>query len=131
MEKLLFFILITSSLFANSLDWHYDYNRALNKAKTDNKILIIDVYVNWSDWCKQMDEITYKDKLVVKEMKKHVLLKINPEENSVIGEYLFNKYKIDGYPNILFLNKKGRLIGRINRYIEPDELIKYVDKLKK
>jgi uncharacterized protein YyaL (SSP411 family) len=63
-----------------AVDWGHDYDAALAKAKTDHKLVLVDLYTDWCGWCKRLDRDTYSDKDVeAKVTKDFIAVKVNPE----------------------------------------------------
>lgn len=77
-----------ASALSTELKW-YDFEEGMEKAKKENKALLIDAYTDWCGWCKVMDKETYKDaKVIAKLNENFVAVKFNPE--------LDKKYNVDG-----------------------------------
>lgn len=77
-----------SAVVSTELKW-YDFEEGMEKAKKENKALLIDAYTDWCGWCKVMDKETYKDaKVIAKLNESFVAVKFNPE--------LDKKYNVDG-----------------------------------
>src|SRR5688572_27423862 len=38
-----------------SIAWHSDLRRAIEIARDEDKIIVVDVYTDWCGWCKKMD----------------------------------------------------------------------------
>jgi len=77
---------------------------------------MIDFYTDWCGWCKRLDRDTFPDKTVIKLLQNFIPLKLNAER---AGRSLARRYGVRGYPTILFLDHKGKLIGRIGGYLKP------------
>lgn len=59
----------------------YSWEDGLNKAKKENKMILVDVYTNWCGWCTRMENDTYaKDNIQKLINENFVPIKINPEE---------------------------------------------------
>jgi len=89
----------------------------MNIAKNNKKIVMVDIWTDWCSWCKKLDAETYIDKDIIKESKKFVCLKINPEKDTKAYEFI-QPYNISGYPTILFIEGDGTLISSINGFLE-------------
>lgn len=77
-----------SAAVSTELKW-YDFEEGMEKAKKENKALLIDAYTDWCGWCKVMDKETYKDARVIAKLNESfVAVKFNPE--------LDKKYNVDG-----------------------------------
>jgi thioredoxin-related protein len=65
-----------------------------------------------------LDKETYPDTKVVNLANKMIAVKINPELNEA-NKSLEKKYKIEGYPTILFLDSKGKKVHEFLGFAPP------------
>ncbi len=90
-----------------------DFDAAIATAGQEDKIVMLDVYTDWCPPCKQLDEEVFSDQNVAAEVNKDfVALKVNPEKGRANREFV-ERYQVQGYPTILFLNGKGEEIHRM------------------
>ncbi|CAN8141974.1 exported hypothetical protein [uncultured Thiomicrorhabdus sp.] len=68
----------TAPLFANQIHWQ-SYNAAsFEKARDENKLLLLDLKANWCHWCHVMDQKTYATPEVIRYINKHyVAMKVD------------------------------------------------------
>jgi len=116
MKKFIIFITVmflATSIFAQGIEFfHGTFNKALLKAKKENKSIYIDFYTSWCGPCKKMSKEYFPKKEVGDYFNKHfVSLKIDAEKGE--GVKLSEKYKIIGFPTSLFLNSEGNEIKRM------------------
>lgn len=91
-------------------------DRAMTMAAEQHRIVLIDFYTTWCGPCKQLDNTTWKDEMVVALLKQNAIsLKIDAEKEVVLSK----KYSIDAYPTILLLRPDGSVLDRIVGYQKP------------
>src|SRR5882762_7958346 len=87
------------------------FDAATEKAKKENKHLIVDVYTTWCGWCKVMDRQTYGNKEVAEYLTENfVLAKVNGESSAelhykgeAMSEKMFaRKVGVTGFPTTYF-----------------------------
>ncbi len=140
----LFFILFAllsfnAHIFGQEIVW-YNWEDGYQKAKNENKIILLDAYTEWCGWCKVMDEKTYTVKEVQEKVHKDfVAVKLNPElqgtynfeDKSYSGHDLIKKLshnKFRGYPTTFFVfPKTGKSYMEIG-YKKADVFAKLLDK---
>jgi thioredoxin-related protein len=119
------FLCLTSGAFA--AEWQTDYAKALEKAKVENKRVLLDF--TGSDWCGPCIELrkrvfsrpefrTYADKnLVVVEID-YPQRKKQSAELKQQNERLSKQYGIDakGFPTIVLLDPKGKVMREFTGY---------------
>ncbi len=71
----------------NPVDWHPWGEKALQKAKAENKLIIISVGYSACHWCHVMEHESFEDKEVAKLMNEHfVCIKVDREERPDIDK---------------------------------------------
>lgn len=118
------------------LDWMPFYEDALDKAKKENKLVL--VYFTGSDWCgpcKVLDkELFHTEKFKEFSDKELVLLEVDiPRNQDILSDekisenlYLQRKYSVKTFPTILFLNHRGRKVSEKKGYILPEYYFPYI-----
>lgn len=110
------------------------FDAAADKAKKENKHMIVDVYTTWCGWCKVMDRQTYADPKVADYLNENfVLAKVNGEssaelhwEGKVITERMFARtVGVTGFPTTYFLKPDAHIIGGAPGFIPPENFLIY------
>ena len=97
----------------------------LNKAKQENKLVLLDFYADWCISCKEMEVNTFANPDVTNELKQMVLLQADVTANSPENQALLKRFGLFGPPGILIFNqnseeqKDQRVIG----YMPPQRFI--------
>lgn len=131
MKNIKYIIVVFVGLFASQIQaqgiqfYKGKFKDALAKAKQENKLVFVDFYTTWCGPCKAMDANIFPDaKVGALFNKKFVAIKIDAEKGE--GIQLASKYKVKGYPTLLYLaadgTEKERLVGATPN---PDFLINY------
>ena len=98
------------------------WDAAAAKAKAENKVVFIDFYTSWCMPCKKLDKVTWQDAKVIAYLNEQAVpLKLDAEKG---GKELAQKYKINLYPTMVFINPDGTEVGRLMGYMEPAEFLK-------
>lgn len=85
------------------------WKEVLELAKKENKPIFLDISASWCGPCKLLKRTTFKNAEVAEFYNKNF---INVEVDGEVGEGidLAKKYKIPGYPSLIYLNSKGELL---------------------
>lgn len=95
------FIFVSIDSYSQELKW-YNWEEGYTKAKSENKIIVLDAYTDWCYWCKVMDEKTFANKDIVQKMNKDFIgIKLNPEKE---GAYEFQGKQYSGKDLIMKLS---------------------------
>jgi len=101
------------------------FKEVLAKAKSENKILMIDFYTDWCKWCVELDKKVYTDKDVADFANaKQINWKVDAEKGEGID--LAKKYAVNGFPTIVFVDGSGDEVDRIVGYIPAKDFLKRI-----
>lgn len=99
------------------------WDEALQIAQAENKLVFLDIYATWCGPCKLLKGYTFSNSKVGKFYNQHfVNVSLNGEKGE--GAELAQKYAIEGYPALLFIDGKGNIVAQTEGYQSPKELIK-------
>lgn len=126
---------------AEELQWVTDASTAQARAKTENKLVIMDFTgSDWCPWCIKLNkEVFNTPEFVAYAQKNLVPVEVDfPRKKQLSAEQkkanaaLQKKYSIEGYPTVIVLNSEGKKIGELG-YEEggPKPFIEKLEKLKK
>jgi thioredoxin-related protein len=112
---------VSSPVFA-ATGWDDDYDKALAKAKTENKMVLLDFTgSDWCSWCMKLDKEVFSKKEFKDYAKENLVLvevdfpqaKRQPKKLKEQNEKLQSEYSIQGYPTIIVLNAEGKNVGKL------------------
>ena len=99
---------------------------AMERAKEQDKLLFINFFTDWCGYCKKLDAQTLADKTVADTLNSHFLpAKINGDSNRSLAD----KYRVRGFPTLVFARHDGRPVFIIPGFVEEKyfmEALKYV-----
>ena len=97
--------------------------KALAKARKENKAVFVDCYTSWCGPCKMMSSKFFPDKQAGDFFNpRFISLKIDMEKGE--GKELAQKWNISAFPTYLILNPQGEVVYTSRGYIPVEELIK-------
>ena len=100
--------------------------------KSSNKPVMLDFYADWCISCKELENFTFKDPRVVKELSKYTLLKADVTANNDDDKAMQKRFNIVGPPGLIFWNKSGKEIksAKIVGYKNADEFLEIIKNIK-
>ncbi len=116
---------------SSAIEWQ-EFSKALELAKKENKIVVVDFYTDWCGWCKRMDKDTYGHAEVVKYAKaKLIMSKVDAEsqdktrfkDRELTYQQLALGMGVRGYPTTAFFDSNGDLITSISSYLTADQFM--------
>jgi len=122
-------LLMIAARASADVNWEQNYDAALQKAKKEQKLVMVDMYTDWCGWCKRLDKDAYSNKDVTAKLSKEfVSVKINPEK-SAQGAKLAKEFGTRGYPHIVFLDTAGKKFAEIPGYLPANEFLKRLNEV--
>jgi len=92
---------------------------AFEKARSEKKLIFLDIYATWCHWCKVMDETTYKDDRVVELINDgFVPVRVDTDKRPDINA----RYNQGGWPSVSVLMSDGRIVSG-GTYATADDLL--------
>ena len=98
---------ISSDLVFQVVRSSEELERILQRAKAENKLVMLDYYADWCISCKEMEAITFTNPEVAKAMSRFVLVQADVTINSQQSQALLKQFSLYGPPAILFFNGAG------------------------
>lgn len=116
MKKILYVIaacfMLQTGAFAQTNFEELALDKALEKAKTEKKLVFVDMYTSWCMPCKYMANMIFPKVEMGEYLNpRFVCLKINAEEGE--GVDIAKRYEIAAFPTFLILNTGGEVQHRI------------------
>lgn len=102
------------------------FDEALARARSENRLVMVDVYTDWCGWCKKLDREVFASGRVADAAKGIVAVRVNAEEG---GEDVARRYGVSGYPTILFVDGAGKLVRRVEGYVDVSEMVRILSSL--
>jgi thioredoxin-related protein len=121
--------------------WISSYEQGQQEAKANDKLVLLDFTgSDWCGWCKLLDkEIFSQPEFKEYASKNLVLVEVDfprlkeiARATKIQNERLAIKYRVQGFPTIIVLNKDGRKIAEFG-YMQggPEAFIAQLEKLRK
>jgi len=107
--------------------WYKSIDQAIGKAQHAKKIVMVDFSTDWCGWCKKLDKDTFQNRTVQQILNNYfVCVKIDGDER----KDLVRKYRVPGYPHVLFITGTGKVTYRVPGYVPPNEFVKILNTVK-
>ena len=101
---------------ASKLKWQPWSDAAFAQARVEHKFVLLDLEAVWCHWCHVMDEITYRDPVVMRLLNdRYVLVKVDQDSRPDIS----NRYGDWGWPATIVFAADGSEIVKRQGYIPP------------
>lgn len=116
----------TSKVSSSLVDWAWnDYGMVVEKARTEDKYILIDFWAVWCKECKEMDKKAFQNPDVVKLLTHFVLLKVDVDDVPELKAH----FAVGGMPTILVVNAEGEEIARAVGYQNAEQLKTFLEEV--
>lgn len=107
-----------------------NWESILKKAKAENKVIFFDAYTTWCGPCKLLQKNVFtRDDIGTLFNKEFINVKFDMESGE--GPMLAEKYPLQGYPTLFFINPDGEVMKEVIGYQKAETLIKIAKQLPK
>jgi thioredoxin-like negative regulator of GroEL len=107
------------------IPWGEKIGAALDQAADSGKLVMVDIWAVWCVPCKEMEHTTYLDGRVIDLAERFVPLKVDADVKTSFIE----RYRVDAFPTLLFLDGNGRELTRWRGAITADPLAELLDRI--
>jgi uncharacterized protein YyaL (SSP411 family) len=102
------------------LTWRDWSPEVFAQAKREHKFILLDLEAVWCHWCHVMDDVTYRDPAVRRELAAHYLLvKVDQDARPDLS----NRYEDYGWPATVVFNSNGGEIVKRQGYMPPKAML--------
>ncbi|MBI1935229.1 thioredoxin domain-containing protein [Candidatus Woesearchaeota archaeon] len=107
----------------NWLEWS---SAAFEKAKREDKPVILDLTAVWCHWCHVMDATSYSDGEIIRAINKDfVPIKVDIDKRPDIRD----RFNMGGFPSTVFLTADGYIVAG-STYVPPDRMKLLLESIK-
>jgi len=99
-----------------------NWQEALQKAKKEGKPIFLDISASWCGPCKMLKASTFPND-EVGEFYNANFINVAVDGEKGEGIELARKYKIRGYPTLIYLDSNGEVIAQTAGYRNPEQFI--------
>ena len=109
----------TAAIVTREIQWEENFEAAMQRARAENKPIMIDFYADWCGPCKEMDARVYPDRNVIAQSQNWVTVKVNGEKRPDV----MRAYGVSGYPTLLFAQGNGQPLVSSTGYLDAPQLV--------
>ncbi len=119
------FVFLLMPVLAWSSVFSSDIQATLTSAQKEKKPIIIDFFGIWCPPCNELDETVFETSAFIEKAKNFKLLKVDADQDS--SWKIKDKYKVGGYPTVIFTDPKGSELYRVVGYRNLKEFLQIMD----
>lgn len=121
---------LSSHLLAQGVNWQKgNFESILNKAKSEKKLVYVDIFTTWCGLCKQMDSEVFTNQQVGKTFNENfICYKIDGEKGE--GKDLVEYFELESYPTSMFLDSEWNVVLRLEGFYPKERLVEVANKVK-
>ena len=101
------------------IPWQGWSDQAFERARAEKRLVILDLVAVWCHWCHVMEETTYKDPEVIRQIREHfVALRVDQDARPDLS----NRYEDYGWPATVIFDATGKELVKFAGYIPPSRM---------
>ena len=101
------------------IPWQGWSDAAFERAGREQRLVILDLVAVWCHWCHVMEETTYRDPDVVRQIREHfVALRVDQDARPDLS----NRYEDYGWPATVIFDPRGQELVKFAGYIPPERM---------
>jgi tetratricopeptide (TPR) repeat protein len=112
---------------AQKVHWSKSLQEAKAEAARTGKPVFIEVYTDWSSWCKQFERNTLTDKGTAGVLSNYVCVRLNAEKQ---GESFAKSLAIRSFPTLVFMEPNGHIASTVQSFLTSPQLVSQIKFLK-
>jgi len=98
------------------------FAQALQKSKTENKLIFMNVYAVWCGPCKLLKDRTFQSDKVANLLNSN-FINIDVDAEKGEGIELAQRYNVEAHPLMLLINSEGKVVKSILGYRKDNQLV--------
>ncbi len=99
-----------------AIEWHPWSEAIFERAKKENRFVLLDLGAVWCHWCHVMEEITYRDPEVIRLIgERYIAVGVDQDSRPDLS----NRYEDYGWPATIVFDAEGNEIVKRQGYIPP------------
>jgi thiol-disulfide isomerase/thioredoxin len=104
-----------------------DLDAATSEAQNRDTVVMIEFFTDWCGWCNRLEADTFSAPSVRNELEQIVSMRLDAEKD---GLDLANRFGVDSYPTMVFLDPAGDEMDRIVGYLPPDGFLERIERIR-
>ncbi len=107
---------VPAPVTARTIEWAPWQRATFERARAENRIILVNVVATWCHWCHVMEETTYRDPAVAELLATHfVVVRVDSDARPDVAE----RYREWGWPATAFLSPDARPVLELRGYRNP------------
>jgi thiol:disulfide interchange protein len=103
------------------IPWLDNYTESCGVARETKQLRMIALYTDSCGWCRRLDMETYNHESVIQKAAEFIPVKLDGESKE--GKPIVQRYGINSFPTILFLDYNAREVARIDFFLPPQVFV--------
>lgn len=109
----------------DEIKWHDWGNMPFDKAKAEDKLVLLDITAPWCHWCHVMDETTYSTPAVIDFINKNfIAVRVHADRHPEVEK----AYLSGGWPTTALLLPGGETLSSLT-YVPPENMLKWMSEV--
>ena len=109
---------------ADTIAWQPWSDAVFERARRENRLVLLDLEAIWCHWCHVMDGTTYRDARIVKLIaERYIAVKVDQDSHPELSR----RYEEYGWPATVVFTAGGKEIAKRRGYLDPEVMLSYLE----
>ena len=109
---------------AGPIAWQPWSAAVFERARRENRLVLLDLEAVWCHWCHVMDRTTYSDPRIVELIRERdIAVKVDQDSHPELSR----RYEEDGWPATVVFTAEGKEIAKRRGYLNPEFMLSYLE----
>jgi len=110
---------------AHEIGWQPWGTQAFERARREDKPILLGISAVWCHWCHVMDETTYSDEAIIAAIaRSYIPVRVDNDRRPDVNA----RYNQGGWPTTAFLTPEGALLAGAT-YLPPEQMLQALDQI--
>ena len=101
---------------SETIDWQPWSEEVFERARAENRFVLLDLGAVWCHWCHVMEDVTYRDPEVIRLLRsRYIAVRVDQDSRPDLS----NRYEDYGWPATIVFDASGNEIVKRQGYIPP------------
>lgn len=132
LRRLIPFVIAGSLAAQGQIGWEHDLAAAQKRARTEHKLIFLDVWTEWCTWCVKLQRDTFPAPEAQAALSRFVPLSLKTQTRDgrpTEQGWAERHFKVQGFPALFVLDADGKVVDQRPGYLPPEAFAQWLNQV--